>query len=193
MAFYGAVFGGALAALIACRIKKLSFLLVLDGATILIPIAQTFGRIGNIVNGDILGYQSNLPWATQYINSNNTFVPSHDVAFQPAAAYELLFSLALFLAIYALRFRFSIPGTLFVVWAVTYSVGQFFLFFLRDNPVVLLGLKQAQLTAIVVVAVVLYAWLYWRRLYKSRGRERESHPADTLPNPIPVGASEANR
>lgn len=163
MAFYGAVFGGLIAAYLAAHLKGLSFPLVLDGATILITVAQTFGRIGNIVNGDIIGYQSTLPWATQYTNANNTFVPSHSVAYQPAAVYELLFSLAIFAVIYALRNRFSLPSTLFTVWVVLYSIGQFSLFFVRDNPVVLLGLKQAQVTAIVVIALAIPIWLLWRQ------------------------------
>ena len=165
MAFYGAVFGGAIAAFLVCRLKRLPFARVLDGAAVLIPLAQAFGRIGNIVNGDVLGYPSSLAWATQYTNPNNTFVPSHQLAYQPAAAYELLFSLALFAVIWALRFRFRVPGTLFTLWAVLYSVGQFLLFFARANSVVLLGLKQAQLTAIVVVVVTVPIWLLWRRRY----------------------------
>jgi len=181
MAFYGAVFGGLLAAFITCRLKGLLFPLVLDAATVLIPLAQTFGRFGNIVNGDILGYPSKLPWATQYTNPNNTFVPSHQIAYQPAAAYELLFSLGLFVLVYALRRRFSVPGTLFVLWAVVYSVGQFLLFFARDNSVVLLGLKQAQLTAIVVVLLAVPAYLYWRRIFLEREGHREAEEGSLKP------------
>jgi phosphatidylglycerol:prolipoprotein diacylglycerol transferase len=126
------------------------------------------------VNGDILGYPSTLPWATQYTNVHNTFVPSHQVAYDPAAAYELLFSLALFAAVWALRFRLRVPGELFVLWLVLYSAGQFFLFFARANLVVLWGLKQAQLTAIVVVAVAIPLWLWWRHVYTERlGRDTE--------------------
>lgn len=163
MAFYGAVFLGATTAYIACRVNGVSFPRVLDAAAVFIPLAQALGRVGNIVNGDILGYPSSLPWATEYTNPNNTFVPSHSIAYQPAAAYELIFSLALFAAIYALRFRFKIPSTLFLVWLVAYSVGQFFLFFTRANTVVLFGLKQAQLTAIVVIAIAIPVWLILSR------------------------------
>src|SRR4051794_14486761 len=152
MAFYGAVFLGTVALLIVCRRNNTSPAVALDAAAVFVPLAQTFGRIGNVINGDILGYRSTLPWATQYTNPANTFVPSHSVAYQPAAAYELLFSLALFVVIWWLRFRFDVPGTLFTLWLVLYSMGQFLLFFGRANDVVFLGLKQAQLTALVVVA-----------------------------------------
>jgi phosphatidylglycerol:prolipoprotein diacylglycerol transferase len=181
MAFYGAVFLGLPTLLLVCRLKGLSAARVLDATALFIPVAQAFGRIGNLINGDIIGYRSTLPWATQYTNPNNTFVPSHLVAYQPAAAYELLFSAALFLILWRLRNRLPVPGTLFVAWLVLYSVGQFFLFFARDNPVVLLGLKQAQVTAVVVILLALPAWLWWRRYFWSRQDETAVAPVEVPP------------
>ncbi len=175
MAFYGAVFLGGATGLIACRLKGVSFGIVLDAAALFIPLAQTFGRIGNIINGDIIGYASRLPWATEYTNPHNTFVPSHAIAYQPAAAYELLFSLGLFVLLWTVRKRFRVPGTLFALWLVLYSIGQFGLFFARRNIIVLLDLKQAQLTALAVIALTVPLWYLWRRYYLSRvGGEQES-------------------
>jgi phosphatidylglycerol:prolipoprotein diacylglycerol transferase len=179
MAFYGAVFLGSVAAFFVCRAKNISFPRLLDATAVFIPLAQAFGRIGNLINGDIIGYPSSLPWATQYTNSHNTFVPSHAIAYDPAAAYELLFSLALFALVWTWRFRTRTPGTLFVIWLVGYSIGQFFLFFLRANTVVMFGLKQAQLTAIVVIAVTVPVWLMWRRVYEGR-QERSGEAASKL-------------
>jgi phosphatidylglycerol:prolipoprotein diacylglycerol transferase len=161
----------------------------LDAAAVFIPLAQSFGRIGNLVNGDILGYPSTLPWATEYTNPNNTFVPSHHVAYQPAAAYELLFSLGLFAIIWALRDRLRTPGTLFTTWLVAYSIGQFFLFFGRANSAVLLGLKQAQLTAIFVVAVAVPLYLWWRAVYLRR-EKAESTSVITQPSPLETNRAE---
>jgi phosphatidylglycerol---prolipoprotein diacylglyceryl transferase len=163
MAFYGAVFAGVIVVVVTSALRHVSPARVLDVAALFIPISQAFGRIGNLVNGDIIGYSSTLAWATRYTNPSNTFVPSHRIAYQPAAAYELLFSLALFSLIWALRFRFRLPGTLFMVWLVLYSAGQFVLFFARDNAVVVDGLKQAQVTSVVILLIALPAWLWWRR------------------------------
>lgn len=165
MAFYGAVALGALAALIACRRLGVDFPSLLDCTALFIPVAQAFGRIGNLVNGDIIGYASTLPWATRYTNPANTFVPSHSVAYQPAAAYELVFSLALFAVLWALRFRASRTGDLFALWLGAYAVGQFILFFGRANIIVAFGLKQAQLTSIVVLVAGIPLWLLWRRRF----------------------------
>jgi phosphatidylglycerol:prolipoprotein diacylglycerol transferase len=166
MAFYGAVFLGSLALWFFTWRKGILFALALDIATVLVPSAQAVGRIGNIINGDIHGYVSSLPWATEYTNPDNHFVQLF-VPYDPAAAYELLLSALLFLVIWRLRFRFKVPGTLFAAWLVLYSVGQFLLFFRRDNVVVLLGLKQAQLTAIVVTLLAIPAYYLWRRHYLS--------------------------
>lgn len=191
MAFYGAVFVGAPVAFLVCRIRGISFPRVLDAAALFIPLAQAFGRVGNIINGDIIGYPSSLPWATVYTNPNNTFVPSHAVAYDPAAAYELLFSLGLFGCLWLLRFRFRTPGTLFFIWIVTYSVGQFVLFFARQNTVVLFGLKQAQLTAIAVVAASVPVYLIWRRVYARRRQDSAEQrvPAPHEPTADAVGGA----
>jgi phosphatidylglycerol:prolipoprotein diacylglycerol transferase len=163
MAFYGAVFGGVAAVLVMSWTRGVSPAKALDVAAVFIPLAQAFGRVGNVINGDVIGYASTLPWATRYTNPSNTFVPSHRIAYQPAAAYELLFSLALFLLIWSLRYRFKLPGALFMLWLVLYSAGQLVLFFVRDNPTVIAGLKQAQITSIVVLLVAVPVWLWWRR------------------------------
>ena len=181
MAFYGAVFLGVPVAYIACRSRGISFARLLDGLALFTPLAQSIGRVGNLINGDIVGYPSSLPWATRYTNPANTFVPSHTIAYQPAAAYELLFSLALFGVIWSVRDRLPAPGLLFALWLVLYSVGQFVLFFARSNPAVLLGLKQAQVTALAVIVVTVpLAWVwqhYWSRRSAQPPIRRTSIPA----------------
>ncbi len=187
MAFYGAVFLGGLTALVVCRLKDISFGRILDTAALFIPLAQTFGRVGNIINGDIVGYPSRLPWATQYTNPSNTFIPSHSIAYQPAAAYELLFSLALFGLIWRLRNQFRAPGTLFELWLVIYSIGQFFLFFARQNIIVMFGLKQAQLTAIVVIVLSLPLWFLWRQHYVSQSGNEDGLQVSEEETPASIG------
>jgi prolipoprotein diacylglyceryltransferase len=53
---------------------------------------------------------------------------------------------------------------LFFIYIVSYSLSQIGVFFLRDNEVVFLGLKQAQLTAAatIIVALAVFFWLYRR-------------------------------
>ncbi len=165
MAFYGMVFAVFLTVLGYCHWSKQGmklFWALLDMAAVFLPLGQAFGRLGNVVNGDIVGYPSNLPWAIVYPNPN-ALAPDHVTAFQPANIYELLFSLALFGSLWWLRTRVKVPGLLFALYAFLYSVGQFAIFYLRDNTITYLDLKQAQLTSLVVMIATLSLMAYLLR------------------------------
>jgi phosphatidylglycerol---prolipoprotein diacylglyceryl transferase len=150
MAFYGAIFGAAIGLIIAARRYHLSVWALLDAGAILATIGQAFGRIGNIINGDVVGFPTDLPWGFIYVHPNS-FVAQKGIAYQPAAVYELIFNILLFVLLWKLKGRLKSPGTVFTTWLVTYSVGQILIFTTRMNDVVLMGLKQAQVTAIVVI------------------------------------------
>lgn len=180
MAFYGAIFAVVPVIAIFCRLRGVNTWALLDGVALFALLGQSIGRIGNIINGDIVGYPTDLPWGTVYTNPN-ALAPQLGVAYQPAAAYELIFGVAAFLALWRLRFYFKHDGLLFATYLIVYSVGQFVIFFLRDNAVVALGLKQAQLTAIVVLMVA-FALVYWLRLRPA------TTPSGTLPPSAPRGA-----
>jgi phosphatidylglycerol:prolipoprotein diacylglycerol transferase len=159
MAFYGAIF--AVVALVIYFHLRRGYPLwqFLDAGALFAVLGQAFGRLGNIVNGDILGYPTHLPWGTVYTNPQS-LAPQLGVPYQPAAAYELLFNLCFFAVLYIFRHKFR-PGWLFVTYLAGYSIGQFGIFFLRANSVTALGLKQAQWTALAVLLadVVLAVWL----------------------------------
>jgi phosphatidylglycerol:prolipoprotein diacylglycerol transferase len=163
MAFYGAIFAVVAVVLIVGWRLKISILKLLDVAAIFAVVGQFFGRIGNIINGDIIGYPTNLPWGFVYANPNS-FAPRHDIAYQPAAAYEAFIDVILFGILWALRNKLK-PGALFFVYILGYSLSQIVVFFWRDNEVVFLGLKQAQLTAIgvIIVAVIIFLAMFIRQ------------------------------
>jgi phosphatidylglycerol:prolipoprotein diacylglycerol transferase len=163
MAFYGAVFTVVLTVVIMARRMRISIWKFLDVAVIFAAVGQFFGRIGNIINGDIIGYQTNLPWGFVYTNPNS-FPQQHDVAYQPAAVYEAIINILIFSILWSIRKRVQ-PGVLFFVYIFSYYLSQVLIFFLRDNEVILFGLKQAQLTAIGVIILTgigFAAYLKWR-------------------------------
>jgi phosphatidylglycerol:prolipoprotein diacylglycerol transferase len=170
MAFFGAIFAVAIVLIVAGWKLKFSILRLLDAGAIFAVVGQFFGRIGNIINGDVIGYATGLPWGFIYANPDS-FAPRHDIAYQPAAVYEALINVILFSALWFLRHRLK-PGLLFFIYVVSYSVSQIIVFFWRDNEVLFWGLKQAQLTSIVVILAACAA-LYGVVLWKQR------HPAAT--------------
>jgi phosphatidylglycerol:prolipoprotein diacylglycerol transferase len=176
MAFFGAMFGGAVAVGIAAWRWRMPFWSLLDVGALGMTIGQTIGRVGNIINGDIVGYRTN-GWGFEYTNPN-TFGPLN-VPVQPASLYELLISLALFLLLWNLRTRIHPEGMLAMIYIVLYSISQFFIFFLRDNIVILGGLKQAQVTSLVVIALTLpvIAYLLRKERLAPQGNQGVSEPA----------------
>jgi phosphatidylglycerol:prolipoprotein diacylglycerol transferase len=167
MAFYGAIIGGVTTLVVLGWRRHLPIWTVLDGAAFFAVVGQPIGRIGNIINGDILGGPSNLPWATAYTDAGAVLQPGFKlgVAYQPAGAYEALGTLVILLILLAVRRRGVRPGVVIISYVALYSVSQFLLDFLRQSePVTWLGLKELQLTAIVsLVVLVPVLTVIWRR------------------------------
>jgi len=173
MAFFGAIFAVAIVLLIAGWKMKFSIRRLLDAGAIFAVVGQFFGRIGNIINGDVIGYPTGLPWGFIYAHPDS-FAPRHDIAYQPAGVYEALINVLLFGMLWFLRNRLK-PGLLFFIYVVSYSISQIIVFFWRDNEVLFWGLKQAQLTAIgaiIAACAVLCGVVWWQR----------RHPAEIAPD-----------
>jgi phosphatidylglycerol:prolipoprotein diacylglycerol transferase len=161
MAFFGAIFlGTATVAFVAWR-RKLPIWLALDIATFFAAVGQIFGRFGNLVNGDIVGYPAGtlsvppdtsacalpssapclgsvsdpnvVPWATLYTNPHAFTQTS--VPVHPAAAYEMLMNLVLLAILLPLLLR--LPrikmGLVSLVYLVGYGLTQFIVFFWRGS------------------------------------------------------------
>lgn len=160
MAFYGAIFAVVLTIIILCRQMRISMWDFFDVAALFAIVGQFFGRFGNLINGDVIGYPTDLPWGVVYANPNS-FAPSHTIAYHPASMYEAIGNIIIFLLLWNLRKRLK-PGMLFFTYLFAYSFSQFVLFFLRDNEIVALGLKQAQLTAIAVMVIAAVALIWYR-------------------------------
>jgi phosphatidylglycerol---prolipoprotein diacylglyceryl transferase len=178
MAFFGAIIAGlATVAVLAWR-YHISMWLAWDAAVIFAVVGQPIGRIGNIINGDILGPASRLPWATQYVNPGAVLQSccNHATAYQPAAAYEALGTVAIGAVLFALRSRGVRNGALAVAYIPLYAISQLILFQFRSSePVLAFGLHQAQLTAIVILVVVApLVYLAWRKGFDTSGAAAES-------------------
>ena len=167
MAFFGAIIAGLATVAVFSWRNRISTWLMWDAAVIFAVIGQPIGRIGNIINGDILGQQSNLPWATEYVNPHALLQSCCrlGVPYQPAAAYEAIGTILIAVILFALRARGVRNGALAVAYIPLYAISQLILFqFRASEPVLALGLHQAQWTAIAMLVVVTpVVYLVWRR------------------------------
>jgi len=152
MAIYGGLFGGVLGGFIYARRHGLPVGKLADAAAPAMILGQAIGRVGCFFNGDHQGTVANVPWATMYTNPN-TLVPDFGVPRHPTQVYEGLFDLALFGVIWFLRKRIHVDGVLFWIYAALYSLGRFWISFLRIDADFAFGLKEAQIASLVVFMV----------------------------------------
>lgn len=176
MAFFGAIIAGFLTLTICAWRYGLNPWLTLDGGAAFAVAGQPIGRIGNLINGDILGSASTLPWATAYANPAAVLqkgfqlcTPARCIAYQPAAAYEALATIAIGVVLLLLYRRRAALGVIAITYVAAYSISQLIVFqFRASEPAVLLGLRQAQWTSIGMLLIgVPGLYLLWRL---TRGR-----------------------
>ena len=119
-----------------------------------LAVGYAIGRVGCQLSGDgDYGTPSDLPWAMAYPDGT---VPTTDEV-HPTPIYETLAMGVAGLVLWRLRDRVA-PGVLFGLYLVIAGVERFLIEFIRRNDAVALGLTQAQLISLAMVAFGA-AWL----------------------------------
>ncbi len=162
---WGGLFGAMLGAWVWTRRAKVSFWKLLDAGGPAAMIGLAVGRIGDVINGEHHGSPTNLPWGVVYVNPNTLGQPG--VVVHPEVAYEMVLCLGILALIppFHQRIKSRVPdGVLGLIYFGVYATGRFFLSYLRLDPAVFIGLRQAQLASalMVVLAVILIPVLVWR-------------------------------
>lgn len=99
MASHGGGLGLLVAAYVFCRKSAVSFRWLLDRIAIVVPLCGAFIRLGNLMNSEMIGIPTDVPWAFVFMQVDTT--PRH-----PAQLYEALYCLVLFaLAFYLWRYK----------------------------------------------------------------------------------------
>lgn len=154
LAIWGGILGGTITLVIFARIRGFALAGYADQMALGLILAQAIGRIGDIINGEHISTATNLPWGVVYTHPGSSAYgrpPTH-----PAVAYELLMDLVIFGVLWKLRGRIQPNGSLFLIYLTLYSVGRFFLSFMRlDSNTVFLSLNQAQWISLLVLVVAI--------------------------------------
>lgn len=158
LAFFGGLGGGILAAWIYARRAGVIFARLADLFAPYVPIGAAIGRVSCFLDGMDFGTPTRLPWGVVYTHPNS-YAPTDGVPRHPDQVYELIGDLVIAGVLLRLRGRLR-DGSLFLMYLVLFSVLRFFLFFVRGNvPVVALGLKNGQWTALAILALTIPALL----------------------------------
>ncbi len=180
LAIWGALAGGAAAVIPYAKIKHLPLSRLVDTITPGLLVAQIIGRFGCIVNGDAYGDITSLPWGFIYLHPDALIradlfgQPTH-----PYPVYEIIWNAIALLIIWQVGRRTKINGSVFLSYLMLYSVGRFFLTFVRQEKIWFWGLQEAQVIAIVTLitsaAVLIYLW----------NKEKAKPPLEANPEPNP--------
>ncbi len=172
LTIYGAVLGAALGIWIYSRFSNFKFGYLADLVAPGLILAQVIGRVGCTINGCCYGIEISLPWGVVYAHPYSLAFGAGVV--HPTQVYEMIYLLIIFGVILKLRGRLKPDGSLFLVYLGLYSLWRIGSDFLRDGTPFLFGMHQAQVIAIIVLAITV-SWLAYRAHWvkAEEGSERE--------------------
>ncbi len=90
LASHGGTIGIITALLLYCRKMKMNVMTVLDNISIAVPVTSCFIRLGNLMNSEIIGKPTDLPWA--FIFEKVDMLPRHPGQLYEAIAYACFFA-----------------------------------------------------------------------------------------------------
>ncbi|MBR7795921.1 prolipoprotein diacylglyceryl transferase [Virgibacillus sp. AGTR] len=178
IAIHGALIGSIITAIIYARVKQVSFWQLADIAAPSIILGQAIGRWGNFMNQEAHGGEI----AESTYNSFHQYLPDFimnqmcidGVMYHPTFLYESFWNILVFVFLLILRKFNPIRGELFLSYAITYSIGRYFIEGMRTDSLYVLGsLRQAQVISIVIIVVALLLIIYRRKTINTRYNEVE--------------------
>ncbi len=110
------------------KVSKKSIFWILDRAVIPIALAGVFIRLGNLMNSEIVGEVTTLPWGFRFVNA-----PRH-----PAQLYEALCYLMGFGVLMYLYWRTNVKerqGFIFGMFLILIFTARFLIEFVKENQV----------------------------------------------------------
>jgi len=161
LASHGGAIGILLAMWLYCKKTNESWLWLFDRLVVVVPFASFLIRFGNLMNSEIVGKTTDVPWAFVFKQLDD--LPRH-----PTQLYEAIFYVFLFLLLYQLwkTKRNSLgKGFMFGLFCVLMFGFRFIMEFLKENQEAFensLPINMGQILSIPFVLIGI--WM----MYKSR-------------------------
>ena len=180
MAIYGGVIGGVLTTLVFSKIRKQSFLHLVDTACTGLLVGQIIGRWGNFFNREAFGDYTNSLFAMQIPKRDvrasdlTASIREHLVSIDgvqyiqvhPTFLYELLWNILVLVILIWLTPKKQYHGQIFLLYLLAYGLGRVWIEGLRTDQLLLFGthLPVSQLLSALLVLFAAGCLLYrWRK------------------------------
>lgn len=166
LVWYGAFIFGMIAAAWFVWKNRINFWTVADLFAPYLALAQSFGRIGCLMNGCCYGSAAPSGFMLSVI------FPGESICRYPTQIFSALALLLIFAILRTWQKKRRFNGEIFLGYGLLYSVKRFSVEFFRgDNPKILHGLTISQLISVAVFVVCsglfIYRYLKWKRSLKS--------------------------
>lgn len=126
MSFHGGLLGVITAFIIFSRRKQISFFTLIDMAAQCAPVGLLFGRLGNFINGELYGRETDVPWGIIFPGGGTT--PRH-----PSQLYEaFLEGILLFFIVRYVSRHFNRTGAAGWCFVAGYGLFRFIVEFVRQ-------------------------------------------------------------
>lgn len=122
LASHGGAIGVAVAIFLYCLKFKDRYLFVLDKIAVATPLVGAFIRLGNLMNSEIIGKTTDVPWAFVFEKVDN--YPRHPTQLYEFVCYALLFFIMI--ALYCHFYGKKQDGFLFGIFIFLLFAGRFF-------------------------------------------------------------------
>ena len=114
------------------RKHNFGYIWLLDRLAVATAFAAMFIRLGNLMNSEIYGHETSLPWGFVFLQSGET------VAKHPTQLYEALCYFATGVILYAI-YKYALPkikeGLLLGIFFIGIFLSRFFIEFVKENQV----------------------------------------------------------
>lgn len=160
LASHGGTLGLIIALWLYCRKTKLHYMDVLDMIAVATPITAFFIRMANLMNSEIIGKPTDVPWA--FVFERVDMLPRHPGQLYEALAYLLLFFIMLFL--YKKYSKTLHRGFFFGLCLTEIFTFRFFIEFLKENQVNFedsMSLNMGQWLSIPFVIIGVYFMCFY--------------------------------
>ncbi|HEU4341449.1 MAG TPA: prolipoprotein diacylglyceryl transferase [Candidatus Binatia bacterium] len=162
--WFGGFLGGIIAVSWVVRRNDIPWLKAADMAAPALAIAYGVGRLGCHFAGDgDWGAVTDMPWGVAYTNAiigwvnPSTGIPyAPGVRVHPTSVYEFLQSASIFGLLWGVRKKGYAPGMMFWFYLVLTGAARLIVEFWRINPVVALGLTEAQWFSVAMIVIGLW-------------------------------------
>ena len=166
MATHGLLLGGLIGIWLFCRIHNKSFLTITDALAIPAAFILGVGRIGNFIDGQIVGSVTTVRWAVKF--------PDAEGFRHPVVLYDGMKNL-LIIPVLMFAGRRRLPsGVLTGMFLFLYAFLRLFVDVFREYPTTLLGLATGQVLNIFMSILGLILIIV--PLRRSRGRAEAGVP-----------------